>query len=268
MPSVTKAQLLAEVETLRKSLEDERAKLRRETATRQALERTLTEAIDQQTATAEILRVISGSSGDLQRVLDAVAASAARVWGATDAIIMRVEGHDMRRVAHFGPIPLVLPAVRRITSGSIAGAILECRPIHVHDILDTDVARDYPESEAAYRGAGWRTTLAVPLVREGVAIGAITIRRTGVRPFTEKQIKLLETFADQAVIAIENARLFTELQEKNRALTDAHAQVTEALEQQMATSEILRVISSSPTDLQPVLVARARRHHMHDKETH
>ncbi len=220
----------------------ENARLSQELEARNA---ELTEALARETATREILSVISRSLTDIQPVLDAVAASAARVCGATDALIMRVEGHDMRRVAHSGPIPLVLPEVRRITSGSTAGrAILECRTIHVHDI--TDVARDYPEMGAAYAGAGWRTTLSVPLVREGVAIGAITIRRTEVRPFTEKQLKLLETFAEQAVIAIENVRLFKELEAKNRDLT-------EALEQQTATAEILRAISSSPTDIRPVL---------------
>jgi GAF domain-containing protein len=208
------------------------------------------EALEQQTATAEILRVISSSPTDIQPVLDAVAANAARVCGAADAVIRRVEGSDMRRVAHFGPIPLVLPEVRRITEGSASGrAILECRAIHFHDVLDPDVARDYPDQDGS---RGWRTTLAVPLVREGTAIGAIVIRRTEVRAFTEKQIALLQTFADQAVIAIENVRLFKELQEKNSALTEAHAQVTEALEQQTATSDILRVISQSPTDIQPV----------------
>src|SRR4029453_3186957 len=173
----------------------------------------------------------------------------ARVCGAADAVIRRVEGSDMRRVAHFGPIPLVLPEVRRITEGSASGrAILECRAIHFHDVLDPDVARDYPDQDGS---RGWRTTLAVPLVREGTAIGAIVIRRTEVRAFTEKQIALLQTFADQAVIAIENVRLFKELQARNRDLT-------EALGQQTATSEILGVISSSPTDVQPVFETIAR----------
>src|SRR5260370_3745329 len=93
--------------------------------------------------------------------------------------------------------------------------------------------------------------LAGALVREGVAMGAILIRRLEVEPFTDKQIGLVTTFADQAVIAIENVRLFTELQQKNGALTQAHAQVSESLEQQTATAEILRAISSSPTDIQP-----------------
>jgi signal transduction histidine kinase len=111
---------------------------------------------------------------------------------------------------------------------------------------------EFPEGSALARELGYRTILSAPLLREGVPLGAIILRRTAVEPFSDKQIELLKTFADQAVIAIENVRLFTELQEKNRALTDAHAQVTEALEQQTATSEILRVISRSQTDVQPV----------------
>jgi GAF domain-containing protein len=212
----------------------------------QDLEKRLAEALDQQTATSEILQIISRSPRDIQPVLDAIAASAARVCGAMDAIIMRVEGPDMRRVAHAGPIPLILPEARRITDGTTAGrAILERRAIHVHDVLAADFAHDYPEAAAAYAGAGWRTTLSVPLLGEGVAIGAITIRRAEVRPFTEKQIKLLETFANQAVIAIENVRLFNETKE--------------ALERQTATAEVLRIISTSPTDLQPVLAAVVER---------
>src|SRR5262249_43315453 len=130
-------------------------------------------------------------------------------------------------------------------------AILEKRTVHLEDILQ-ELDWHAPEVQAGVRRAGLRTIVAVPLLREQTAIGAIVIRRLEVRPFSEKQIRLLQTFADHAVIAIENVRLFTELQEKNRALTQAHAHVTEALDQQTATSEILRVIGRSPTDAQPV----------------
>ena len=111
--------------------------------------------------------------------------------------------------------------------------------IHIHD-LDVETETEFPDVQSVQPGSGTRTMLVTPLLREGVAIGAIVIRRTEVRPFTDKQIALLETFADQAVIAIENVRLFNETQ-RNR------------LEQQTATSEILGVIASSPTDIQPVL---------------
>ena len=120
--------------------------------------------------------------------------------------------------------------------------MLDRKTIHVHDIA-AEFDSEYPESKALHQISGSRTILATPLLRESVSIGAIMIRRTEVRPFTDKQIKLLETFADQAVIAIENVRLFKELEARNRDLT-------EALEQQTATSEILRVIASSPTDIQ------------------
>ena len=212
----------------------------------EARNRDLAESLQQQTATAEILKVISRSPTDIQPVLDAVAMDAAVVCGATDAIIMRAEGPEMRRVAHFGPIPLVMPAVRPLTEQtSIARAILECRAIHLHDISAPEALREFPDNPGA---SGWRTTLYVPLVREGKAIGAISIRRTEVRPFTDRQIALLQTFADQAVIAIENVRLFNELEARNRDLT-------QALEQQTSTSEILRVISRSPTSVEPVFEA-------------
>ncbi len=130
---------------------------------------------------------------------------------------------------------------------------LEHRTIQVLDVLDD---REFEQFEAQ-RIAGFRTVLGIPMLREDILIGAIVMWRTEVRPFTDKQVKLVTTFADQAVIAIENVRLFTELQQKNQALTTAHAQVTESLEQQTATAEILRVISSSPTDVQPVFEAIA-----------
>jgi two-component system, NtrC family, sensor kinase len=129
-----------------------------------------------------------------------------------------------------------------------ARAILTRAVVHIPDI-----AEDPEYGQSAVVRAGFRSVLSVPMLRDGQPVGAITVSRRGVKPFSDEHLALLQTFADQAVIAIENVRLFTELQEKNRALTAAHAQVPEALEQQTATAEILRVISSSPTDIQPVL---------------
>src|SRR5262249_5062189 len=134
-----------------------------------------------------------------------------------------------------------------------ARAALERRTAHVPDVQAD------PEYAYARRDMDLiRTMVAVPMLKGDDLVGAITAYKLEVKPFTDKQIALLQTFADQAVIAIENVRLFTELQEKNRALTAAHAQVTESLEQQTATSEILRVISSSPTELQPVFDVNAK----------
>ncbi len=189
----------------------------------------LTESLNQQTATADILRVISSSPTDVQPVLAAVAESAATVCGATDAVILRAEEGRMRRVAHVGPVPVALTEARPLTRGSIAGrAILDCRTVHVDDVLDVTTSREYPESPVA-PGNLVRTMLAVPLVREGSAIGAIIIRRPEVRRFTDKQVALLQTFADQAVIAIENVRLFHEIQAKSRQLEAANRHKDEFL---------------------------------------
>src|SRR4029453_3564540 len=171
--------------------------------------------------------------------------------GAHDAELYKRDGGDLRVAAHHGPISAPMGRLIPVVRGTVAGrAVVELRAVHVAD-LQAEV-EEFPLGTALAREFGYRTALAVPLLREGTAVGTINLRRTEVSPFTGQQIALLQTFADQAAIAIENVRLFTELQEKNRALTQAHAQVTEALEQQTATGEILGVISSSPTNVQPV----------------
>ena len=219
----------------------------------EARNRDLTETLEQQTATSEILRAIANSPTDLHPVLDAVAERAARLCGANDAVIYSVDGDVRRRVAHFGSVPFTVAADVRLSPGSVTGrAILERRTVHIHDIFEEFERGEYAEARQRQRELTLRTLLVTPLLREDVVIGAITIRRTEVRPFTDKQIELLKTFADQAVIAIENVRLFTELQEKNRALAEAHDQVSQALDQQTATSEVLRTIAHTQTDVQPV----------------
>jgi GAF domain-containing protein len=207
------------------------------------------EALERQTATADILRVISSSPTDLQPVMEAVAERAARLCDAADALIFRLDAAVLRRAAAYGSLPLgrgEIPLTRRSVAGRVA---VDRQTLHLTDI-GPEFASAFPES--MFMSLGVRAALATPLMREGTPIGVILIRRLEARAFSDTQIALLQTFADQAVIAIENVRLFTELQEKNRALTQAHAQVTEALDQQTATAEILRVISSSPTDVQPV----------------
>jgi signal transduction histidine kinase/signal transduction protein with GAF and PtsI domain len=207
------------------------------------------EALEQQIATADILKVISGSPTDIKPVFDVLVRTAARLCDASDVAIRRVDGDVLRIAAHVGPVPTQLDAVP-IGRGSVGGrAVLERRTIHVHDAVDPDALAEYPDSAPArLQNRAYRTLLIVPLLRGNAAIGAIGMRRQEARPFSDKQIKLLETFAAQAVIAIENVRLFKELQARN-------AEITEALEQQMATLEILKVISDSPTNVQPVFNA-------------
>src|SRR5262249_44040791 len=193
----------------------------------------------------DILRVISSSPTDVQPVFETIVKDAARLCAASDASLYQREDDLMRCVANYGRVASAsVGETRPITRGTGSGrAILDRRTIHLPDVL-ADVA-EFPDVEAVIRREGIRAVLSVPLLREGLPIGAITIRRTEARPYSDKQIKLIETFADQAVIAIENVRLFNETKE--------------ALDRQTGTSEILRVISSSPTDLQPVLDAVAER---------
>ena len=183
--------------------------------------RELTESLEQQTATGEILRVIASSPTNIQPVLDAVAESAARLCDADDAQMFLVEGKNLKRVAGHGSIPFAA-AVPTITRQTPAGrAVIDGQTIHVQD-LAAELDREFPVSKARQEAGGARTVLATPLLRESVPIGVINIRRTEVRPFTDKQIALLKTFADQAVIAIENVRLFQEIQEKNELLEAAN----------------------------------------------
>ncbi len=180
----------------------------------------LAEAALQQTATSDMLRLISNSP--IQSVLDAVAEHAARLCDASNGRIWRLEDNLLRLVASYGESSATmdgregLPVNRDTVTGRAA---CDRRTIHVHDIAAED--REYPLGSRLVKGQGWRTTLTTPLLREGTSIGTILVRRTEVRPFSDKQIALLETFADQAVIAIENVRLFEA--EKQRTLALAHA---------------------------------------------
>src|SRR5262245_54023718 len=209
----------------------------------------LRESLQQQTATADVLKVISRSTFDLQVVLDTLTESAARLCEADTVVIGRPKGATYYFEATYGYTPeyaeFFASHPAEIDRGTVSGRVLlEGKIIQVPDLL--------ADPEYTYRAGqkirSYRTLLGVPLLREGTPIGVIALARNSVRPFTDKQIELAATFADQAVIAIENVRLFDEVQARTRDLT-------ESLEQQTATSEVLRVISSSPGELQLVFDA-------------
>ena len=216
------------------------------------LEEALQEALRQQTATSDILKVIASSPNDLQPVLDNIVETACRLCSAYDAVVLLREGDQLRIVAHHGPIPITF-ASQQISRGWASGrAVIERRTIHIDDIAKQ--ADEYPVAAAlASRGVAagsgkmlWRANLVVPLMRESEAVGVIGLRRAEAVRFSEGQIELLKTFSDQAVIAIENARLFDEVQSRTRDLE-------EALQQQTATADVLKAISRTAFDLDTVL---------------
>ena len=209
----------------------------------QARNRELTEALAQQTATGEILRVISSSPTNLQPVMVAVAENAARLCNAYDALIFLVEGGILRRVGSYGSIAAVdgFPLSRSNPPGR---AIMDRQTLHIIDVA-TEVDTEFPDIRDIQIQLGVRTVLATPLLREGVPVGAIVIRRLEVEPFSARQIDLVKTFADQAVIAIENVRLFQELQARTQELT-------RSVEELQALGEVSQVVSST-LDLHTVL---------------
>ena len=209
----------------------------------------LRESFQRQGATADVLKVISRSTFDLQTVFDTLVESAARLCRANKANISCLEGDNIQYMAAYGFQPdfmdYMLSLRLKVDRGSISGrAVIEGKVIHVADVLADP---EFTLLDAQKRGS-FRTALGVPLLREGTPIGVMFLSRPTVNPFTQQEIDLVATFADQAVIAIENVRLFDEVQAQKRELS-------EALEHQTATSEVLNVITRSPTDAQPVFGA-------------
>src|SRR5215813_11645416 len=188
------------------------------------LKRELAEGREQQAATAEILKVISSSPTDLASVMATVAYNAAHVCGASDAQVYRVDDGALRIVASHGEVGATASARARglpLTRGTVTGrAFLDRQSIHVLDVAAV-LETEFPDAVSYQKELGFRTALATPLLSKNVPIGVILIRRMVVNPFSNKQIAMLETFADQAVIAIENTRLFEEVQARTRELTES-----------------------------------------------
>ena len=220
--------------------------------------RELTELLEQQTATSEVLKVISGSPGELGPVFQAMLENAVRICSAKFGVLALSEGDAFRAVALHGAPPAYAEVrrrepVMRFGPGTAAGCATKTKqPVQIADIRAEPAYANDPQRLAILELAGARTMLAVPMLKEDEVVGVIWIYRQEVQPFTDKQVALVQNFAAQAVIAIENTRLLNELRQRTTDLTERTADLTEALEQQTATSEVLQVISSSPGDLEPV----------------
>src|SRR6516162_7797854 len=209
------------------------------------LNRELDEALEEKTAISEVLRLVSTSSSNLETVLQSVAERAAHICQAQFVDILLVENDNLRDVAWFGELKrtLSVPLDRFTVAGR---SVCEMRPVSVDDLQNA--GDEFTRGRELARKDGHRSILAVPLIRDGRAVGTIVIRRTAIRPIEQRHIALLTAFADQAVIAIENARLLNELRQRTDDLG-------ESLEQQTATADVLTVISSSSGKLEPVFDA-------------